>query len=123
MTMAAFRNLLFSLALACAASSHAQRAELNTQADVEKHVHDALSAEKAHGKLAELAAALGLRGSFTFDLTVGDRGEVETVFPVESTIEDVEARNRLKDHLKRMRFDLKLPKNKHFKVRDTLTFP
>ncbi|MFT3884281.1 MAG: hypothetical protein QM724_02270 [Flavobacteriales bacterium] len=101
----------------------AQRPELNTQADVEERVKSALEADKAQGKLAELALELGLRGSFTFDLTVGDRGEAETVFPVESTIEDIPARNRLKDHLKSLRFDFKLPKGKRFKTRQTLQFP
>lgn len=121
--MRALRSILLPLALACAAGTQAQRPELNTQADVEKQVHDRLTADKAHGELAELAAALGLRGSFTFDLTVGDKGEAETVFPVSGTIEDVEARNRLKDQLKSMRFGFKLPKNKRFKVRETLEFP
>lgn len=124
LTMRTLRSiLLLSLALACAAGTQAQRPELNTQADVEKHVHDVLTADKAHGRLAELAVALGLRGSFTFDLTVGDKGEAETVFPIASTIERVEDRNRLKDLLKSMRFGCKLPKNKRFKVRETLDFP
>jgi hypothetical protein len=101
----------------------AQQPERNTQADVAQRVHDVLAADKANGKLAELAASLGLRGSFTFDLTVGAKGRAETVFPVESTIERVEDRNRLKDHLKSLSFGLKLPKGTRVKVRETLQFP
>jgi hypothetical protein len=41
------------------------RPELNTQAAVKRHVSNALIAEKAQGKLAELALKPGLRGSFT----------------------------------------------------------
>jgi hypothetical protein len=116
--------LLLSLAAAFSAVPlAAQRPELNTQAAVDQHVSDALAADKAQGELAELAAELGLRGSFTFDLTVGDKGQVVTVFPIESTIEAVDRRNRLKDRLLAFRFAFKLNRNKRFKTRQTLVFP
>lgn len=117
--------ILLSIAAAtlCAPMAQAQRPELNTQADVDQRVMSALQADKAEGKLAELALSLGLRGSFTFDLTVGDKGQALVVFPVESTIDGIDARNRLKDQLKAMRFPFKLPKGKRFTTRQTLQFP
>lgn len=85
-------TILIALGLALAVPALGQRrAELNTQAAVDEQVGNMLAAEKARGKLAELASELGLRGSFTFDLTVGDKGTVVTLFPVEWTIDDIPA--------------------------------
>lgn len=67
----AIAPVLMALGLALAVPAKGQRMpELNTQAAVDEHVSNALAAEKAQGKLAELALTLGLRGSFTGDLTV-----------------------------------------------------
>lgn len=121
--MSALRHILCMVAALSVSSLSAQRPELNTQADVDQHVSDALTTDKASGELAELSRKLGLRGSFTFDLTVGDKGETVTVFPIESSIESVEHRNRLKDQLLATRFPFKLNKKKRFKTRQTLVFP
>ena len=114
--------MVLGLALALPAMGQ-RRPELNTQAAVDEHVSNALAAEKAQGKLAELALKLGLRGSFTFDLTVSDKGTTETVFQVDSTIESIPDRNHLKDYLMSLKFDFKVPKGKRFKTRQTLVFP
>lgn len=114
---------MIALGLVLAVPAKGQhRPELNTQAAVDEHVSNVLAAEKAQGKLAELALKLGLRGSFTFDLTVSDKGTTETVFPVESTIESIPDRNKLKDYLMSLHFDFKVPKGKRFKTRQTLDF-
>jgi hypothetical protein len=116
--------LLMTLGLVLAVPALGQRRrELNTQAAVDERVNTALAAEKAEGKLAELALKLGLRGSFTFDLTVGDKGTVLTLFPVEWTIDDIPARNRLKACLMDLHFSFRTPKGKRFKTRQTLEFP
>lgn len=118
-------GLLFvTLALAHTAPAMGQRRpELNTQASVDEHVGNTLAMERARGKLAELASEPGLRGSYTFDLTVGDKGQVVTVFPVESTIESIPLKNRLKSCLMGLRFDFKVPKGKRFTTRQALNFP
>lgn len=116
-------NWILMMALLATTAVVAQkRPELNTQAAVDEHVSNVLAAEKAQGKLAELALELGLRGSFVFDITVGDKGTVQTVFLVESTMESIPARNQLKAYLMGLRFDFKVPKNKRFKTRQTLEF-
>ncbi len=114
--------LALGLALAVPAMGQ-RRAELNTQAAVDEQVGNALAAEKARGKLAELSSELGLRGSFTFDLTVGDKGNVLTIFPVEWTIAEIPARNRIKSCLMGLKFNFKTPKDKRFKSRQILEFP
>lgn len=120
----AIAPVLMALGLALAVPAKGQRMpELNTQAAVDEQVGNMLAAEKARGKLAELASELGLRGSFTFDLTVGDKGTVVTLFPVEWTIDDIPARNKIKARLMDLRFDFKTPKGKRFKTRQTLVFP
>lgn len=116
--------LVAALALVLAAPAMGQRrAELNTQASVDERVGSTLTLEKARGKLAQLAAVPDLRGDYTFDLTVGDKGQVLTVFPVGSTIESIPSRNRLKSCLMGLRFDFKVPKGKRFTTRQTLVFP
>lgn len=114
-------STIVALALTAITAS-AQKPELNTQADVAVLVHEALAADQAQGKLAELAAALGLRGSFTCDITVDDKGRTDTVFQVESDFADTAHNTRLKDHLKAMKYDFKLPKGKRYKLRETLRF-
>ncbi|MBS1569905.1 MAG: hypothetical protein JST45_10745 [Bacteroidetes bacterium] len=114
--------LAWGLALAVPATGQ-RKAELNTQAAVDEQVGNALAAEKVRGKLAELASEPGLRGSFIFDITVGDKGTVVTVFPVEWGTDDIPLRNRLKSCLMGIRFDFKVPKGKRFKTRQTLVFP
>lgn len=117
-------SILVALGLALAVPAMGQRrAELNTQAAVDEQVGNTLAAEKARGKLAELASEPGLRGSFTFDLTVGDKGTVVTLFPVEWTIGDIPLRNKLKSCLMGLKFNFKTPKGKRFKTRQTLHFP
>lgn len=116
--------LLLALALLFALPAVAQRkVELNSQADVDQAVAQALVHAKAEGELARLAAEPGLAGSFTVDITVDDKGRTETVFMVESTIPSVPARNRVKECLTAIRYDFKVPKDKRFKTRQTLAFP
>jgi hypothetical protein len=117
-------TLVLTLALAHAAhDSCAQKAEPNTQADVAALVHDALAADKANGKLAELVVALGLRGSFTCDITVDEKGRTDTVFQVDSDLASTEHNTRVKDFLKAKRYEFKLPKGKRYKLRETISFP
>ncbi len=57
-------TLIVALAFVQAAPKEGQRRpELNTQASVDEHVGNTLAAERARGKLAELASEPGLRGS------------------------------------------------------------
>ncbi len=123
MERASILFLSLSTAMLNSAALRAQRPELDTQADVEQHVMNALTADKAHGKLAELATALGLRGEFAFDMTVERHGEVETLFPTRSTIANIPFRNALKDYLKNLRFEFKLKKGQRYKLHETLDFP
>lgn len=116
--------LLLSLGPFLAITAQGQRKpELNDQVAVDEQVTIGLAQEKAHGKLAATAMERGLNGSFTFDLTVDDKGATETVFPVESTLADVQDRNAVKACLMGLRFAFKVPKGKRFKTRQTLTFP
>jgi hypothetical protein len=113
--------LLLALCMS-ARSAHAQKPLLNSQAEVEAFVHAAMGNDLAAGKLHEHAVEMSAHGAFSVVITVDHKGEVETVLVLESTIQEIPVRNFLKDYVKNMRFDFKLPKGKRFTLTETLTF-
>jgi hypothetical protein len=121
------RTFLHTLALCavlCASirPAHAQKPLLNSQAEVEAFVHAAVANDQEVGKLHELGVKMAAHGSFSVVMTVDHKGEVETVLVLESTIQEIPVRNFLKDYVKNMRFEFKLPKGKRFTLTETITF-
>jgi hypothetical protein len=62
-------------------------------------------------------------GTYTYDLTIRNKGEVATVFVVSGENSNIVMQNQLKDRLKAFRFDLTIPKGQSYKFRYTFTFP
>jgi outer membrane biosynthesis protein TonB len=123
MRTALFHSLTLVVALCLSAGeAHAQKPLLNSQAEVEAFVHAAIGNDLTSGKLHKQAAEMSAHGAFSVVITVDHKGEVETVLVLESTIQEIPVRNFLKDYVKNMRFDLKLPKGKRFTLTETLTF-
>lgn len=109
--------------LLTSAANAQRRPEVRAQEEVDERVALALTTDRTEGKLGELANEFNLHGSFTFDLTVNDKGRTETVFAVGGSIENVADRNRLKQHLMALHFDFKLPKGTRTKTHQSLDFP
>ncbi|MBK9761693.1 MAG: hypothetical protein IPO90_17460 [Flavobacteriales bacterium] len=121
MSIPLLRYGFFAVSLCLSLCTSAQRPELDSQAAVQDFVHTAIATDQASGKLMELAANIAAHGSLTVVFTIGQKGEVETVFVEEYTIAEIPVRNQLKDYLKSMRFAFKLPKGKHFTFTEIIT--
>jgi len=74
------------------------------------------------GDLFLFGQEIGLRGSYTIDLTIRGKGEVATVFVVNGDSNDIHNQNRLKDHLKSFRFPFRMPKDRSFKFQYIFNF-
>jgi hypothetical protein len=64
----------------------------------------------------------GIQGKFTIDLTIRGKGEVATVFIVNSDNDNFPNQNKLKDRLKAFKFNFKMQKEKSYKFQYIFTF-
>lgn len=79
----------------------------------------ALDEEMRAGKLREFITKNTISGIFIFDITLHKRGEVATIFAPGDEKTDIRAQNLLKDFVRQMRFDVKIPKDQRVKFRYT----
>ncbi|HCT72071.1 MAG TPA: hypothetical protein DF409_14985 [Bacteroidales bacterium] len=63
-----------------------------------------------------------LSGTYVFDITLREKGEVATVFVVNDGESPIAMQNRLKDIVKRYRFGFRVPKGKSYKFQYTFKF-
>jgi hypothetical protein len=75
-----------------------------------------------NGSLYLFAVEKKLEGSYSYDLTIRNKGEMATVFAVSSEGGTITMQNLLKDRLKAFRFTFKMPKGKSFKFQYTFQF-
>ncbi|MBL7848176.1 MAG: hypothetical protein JNL40_11950 [Cyclobacteriaceae bacterium] len=68
------------------------------------------------------AAKRGLQGEYVMDITVFDKGKIQSVFMVSSNAVDVSMQNRVKDFIRTIEFGFKVPKSTNFKFRYTFLF-
>ncbi len=69
---------------------------------------------EAEGFILKYVEKHELKGKYTFDITVFNKGEVSTVRAIDREGE-VKMQNELKDFIKSIRFPMKLPKNQSYK--------
>ncbi len=120
------RTLLFSLlsalAFLCVSPVHGQRPELYDNGMVQESVRKAIALELQEGLWSEAIASGELTGEILLELTIEDKGRVETVFVPSSTVA-INWKNRIKDQWMDRRFDVKLPKGHKETVTVPLHFP
>ena len=92
---------------------------LTSYDDVVKIAKEQLATSQQSGKLAEYIIEHKIKGEFIFDITVGDKGKVMTVFAVTSDDDKYKTQNKLKDYLKTLKFDIKTAKGKLYKFQYT----
>lgn len=68
------------------------------------------------------AAKRGLVGEYVVDITLFDKGKVQSVFMVSGSMADVTMQNRVKDFIRTFEFGFKVPKSTNFKFRYTFQF-
>jgi len=56
-----------------------------------------------------------ITGIYDFDITIHEKGEVATVFVRERDGGSIQMQNRLKDFVKELKFNFKMPKGKDYK--------
>lgn len=57
-----------------------------------------------------------IKGEYTMQLTLRDKGKVVSVFVADKNNADIPSQNRLKDRLMKFKFQFKMPKNKDYKL-------
>jgi hypothetical protein len=63
-----------------------------------------------------------IKGEYTFDISIREKGIVISTFAVESKNGTIEAQNSFKSYLMTFRFNFKMPKGKSYKFRHTFIF-
>ncbi|HPE57257.1 MAG TPA: hypothetical protein P5514_13390 [Bacteroidales bacterium] len=86
------------------------------KAEIEK------SLQAPEGELFLFAQAKGISGTFSFDITIHEKGLVATVFVVSNEAGTIKSQNNLKDFVKAMKFNFKMPKGKDYKFNYVFNF-
>lgn len=63
-----------------------------------------------------------ISGEYVFDITIEGKGKVLSVFVVSSDADDVKQQNYVKDLVKAIQFNFKMPKDKSYKFQYTFNF-
>ncbi|KAA3651216.1 MAG: hypothetical protein DWP98_03465 [Bacteroidetes bacterium] len=119
------KTILMSLILFLSISANAQKTPYyNTQEQAIEAAYIAFDNEMNSGELKEWATSKGIKGSYTFDITIGGKkGEVYTVSTIERSEDgEIGHQNSLKNYVKLMRMPFKLPKDRSYKFRYEFKF-
>jgi len=63
-----------------------------------------------------------IKGEYTFDISIWEKGVVTSIFVVESKNGTIDAQNRFKSFLMSYVFNFKMPRGKSYKFRHTFVF-
>jgi hypothetical protein len=99
-------------------SVSAQKKELLTDAGtIEMRVIESLDSHQQSEDWMSWLEKNPIQGMFAFDITVWNKGEVVSVRALgRSEGAEVTHQNALKNYIKNMKFDFKVPKGKRYKV-------
>ncbi|MCB2222387.1 MAG: hypothetical protein KQI35_18530 [Bacteroidetes bacterium] len=78
-----------------------------------KEIEQAMEAPE--GELYLFAKENEISGTFSFDITLHEKGLVATVFVKSNEGGTIKSQNMLKDYVKAMKFEFKMPKGKDYK--------
>jgi hypothetical protein len=95
-----------------------ERQEIVEQAKKEL---DALVANPASDFMTKIAEAK-VKGEYVFDITIEGKGKILSVFVVSTDADDVNQQNHVKDLVRKIKFNFKLPKDKSYKFQYTFNF-
>lgn len=120
------KTLIFLFLLTnIAISAVSQKKELITEkeaiiTEAKKELDETI--KNPESKLMLLVKENKVTGEFIFDITIHGKGEVLSVFVVSSDADDVKMQNMVKDWVKALEFNFKMPKDKSFKFQYTFNF-
>jgi hypothetical protein len=106
-------------------TSYSQKKELiEDKARIEEQAKSELQSAMAapEGSLYLFGQKYGIKGEYTYDITIREKGDIATVFVVGNENGTVDAQNKLKNYLMEFEFSFKMPKGKLYKFRYTFEF-
>ncbi len=68
------------------------------------------------------AARRGLQGEYVMDITIHEKGQIQSVFMVNSNADNAAMQNKVKDYIRTIVFGFKVPRGTSFKFRYTFLF-
>ncbi len=118
-----FMRLLVVFLILAALPLKGQKPLISHQEDIIARATSELdSLFKTGGPMQIEAAKRGLAGEYVMDITVFDKGKVQSIFVVSSNAINTEMQNRVKDFVRTVEFGFKIPKSTNCKVRYTFQF-
>jgi hypothetical protein len=119
------KTLLILLLTAFALSAWSQKKTLIEDKD-QIHAQAIAELEQAmtapEGSIYLYAQEHGLKGEYTYDLTIREKGDVATVFAHGHNNGHLHMQNKMKDFLMEFQFNFKVPKGKNYKIKYTFKF-
>lgn len=120
------KTLVFISAILIAFTSYGQDKVLLDQAeDISEYSAKEfeLAMMAPEGELYLFGQEFGIKGEYTFKISVGLKNKVTSVFVIERKGGDIPTQNKVKDAVKEFKFiTFKVPKGKHYNVEYTFKF-
>jgi hypothetical protein len=111
---------IFVVGISC---TYAQKKKTLTSYDeVVTEVKKQLNESIKNGAIAEYVTEQNLKGEYIYNITIGDKGKVVTVFAVTSDDDEYKDQNNFKDFLKTIKFEIRTAKGKLYKFEYTFYF-
>ncbi|MHC1707183.1 MAG: hypothetical protein AB9842_06625 [Bacteroidales bacterium] len=86
-----------------------------------KHELDAMMSD-SQSSLRKYAKENNISGEYIFDITIAERGKVISVYAVGSDADDIRHQNKVKDIIRTLKFNFKMPKKSRYKFQYTFNF-
>ncbi len=117
------KKLLITLFIAAIAShAHGEKPLIQGYEEVVAKAKTELDSSMQNGELKEFATKRGIKGEYILDITIHERGKVLTVFAVSNDSDNLKMQTSLKDFVRTLEFNFKMPKGKNYKFQYTFTF-
>jgi hypothetical protein len=103
-------------------SANAQMKQLYVYEEVAAEAKAELDSSMKYGVLKEWAVKNNVKGEYIMDITIHEKGKVLSVFAVSNDTDDIKMQNRVKDVIRTLSFNIKMPKKKTYKFQYTFNF-
>ena len=74
------------------------------------------------GYFYQAGQKFAIKGAYTFDITIYEKGQVSSVFAVKNERGTIDGQNTLKDVIRGYLFNFKMPKGKRYKFQYTFNY-
>lgn len=116
------KYLMLSFLLLMGIAAHGQKKSLYLYEEVVAEAKLELDSSMLNGTLKEWAVKNNVKGEYIMNVTIHEKGKVLSVFAVSSDIDDIKMQNRVKDAIRTVVFNIKMPKGKTYKFQYVFNF-